>query len=76
MRRFLPLLTAVGVLAASGCCCDTKRDAGRTAQCQNGQCGEEKKDAKDAERKSAENSGQKQDCEKKTCSRNAEKRVS
>lgn len=79
MRRFLPLLTAVGVLAvASGCCCDAKKDhhTGQTAQCRDGQCGEEKKDAKDAERKSAENSDRKQDCEKKTCSRDAEKRVS
>ena len=79
MKKFLPLLAAVGVLAiASGCCCGEKKGCntpGHTAQCQDGQCGEEKKDAKDTGRKSAENSDQKQDCGKKPCPPAPESRI-
>ena len=84
MKRYLPLLAAVGVLAfASGCCCCCDKKcppAGKpcTAQCGDGQCGEEKKDAKDTERKNAaENSGEnQQEKEKKNCCSAAETRLS
>ena len=84
MKRYLPLLAAVGVLAfASGCCCCCDKKcppSGKpcTAQCQEGSCGEEKKDVKATERKNAaENSGEnQQDKEKKNCCSAAETRLS
>ena len=82
MKRYLTLLAAVGVLAyASGCCCCCDRKCPpkqHTAQCGSGQCGEEKKDAKDTERKNAaENSGEdRQEKEKKNCCSAAETRLS